>query len=166
MDKISLILLLTRPACSKSISSPYVAIVACQKINRRPEGGGHRSVSTPLNTPLYAIGTTNGTRWERGYCSSDFFCRNLQRNLKCSELFVSHGVLLSIGAGGCLCLSAARVSGVSNAGLSSLQIRRIADLKSPSSSLLATIDAKNLSGSYLLTLDLRFDVDSSSAFIE
>src|SRR6218665_3771889 len=85
---------------------------------------------------------------------------------KRSELFGSHCVLLSIGADGCLCLSAARVSGVSNAGLSSLQIRRTADLKSPSSSLLATIDAKNLSWSYLLTLDLRFDVDSSSAFIE
>src|SRR6218665_3084391 len=68
---------------------------------------------------------------------------------KRSELFGSHGVLLSIGADGCLCLSAARVSGVSNAGLSSLQIRWIPDLKSPSSSLLATIDAKNLSGSYL-----------------
>src|SRR6218665_4114563 len=85
---------------------------------------------------------------------------------KRSELFGSHGVLPSIGAGGCLCLSAARVSGVSNAGLSSLQIRRIADLKSPFSSLLATIDAKSLSGSYLLSLGLRFDVDSSSAFIE
>src|SRR6218665_3360173 len=63
---------------------------------------------------------------------------------KRSELFGSHGVLLSIGADGCLCLSAVRVSGVSNAGLSSLQIRRIADLKSPPSCLLATIDAKNL----------------------
>src|SRR6218665_1629217 len=120
---------------------------------------------TTRSLRCYAIGTTSGTRWERGYCSSDFFCRNLQR-LKRSELFGSHGVLLSIGADGCLCLSSARVSGVSNAALSSLQIRRIADLKSPSSSLLATIDAKNLSGSYLLTLGLRFDVDSSSAFIE
>src|SRR6218665_2183724 len=89
--------------------------------------------------------------------------------VKRSELFGSHGVLLSIGAGGCLCLSAARVSGVSNAGLSSLQMRGIVDLKLPSSSLLATIDAKNLSGSYLLSLGLRFDGGQqlgSSAFIE
>src|SRR6218665_3570714 len=34
---------------------------------------------TTRSLRCYAIGTTSGTRWERGYCSSDFYCRNLQR---------------------------------------------------------------------------------------
>src|SRR5678815_4569863 len=86
--------------------------------------------------------------------------------MKRSELSGSHGCLLSTGADGCLCLSAARVSGVSRAGLSSLQMIRMAALKLPSSSLLATVDAKYLAGSYLVALGLRLRVESRSSLVE
>src|SRR6218665_3900524 len=114
----------------------------------------------------YAMGTTSGTRWERGYCSSDFFCRNLQRGealravwvTRCSSVNRCRWVLVFERGESFWCIQRRLIL--------TAEIIRIADLKSPSSSLLATIDTKNLSGSYLLSLGLRFDVDSSSAFIE
>src|SRR6218665_2099727 len=59
-----------------------------------------------------------------------------------SESFGSKIGFLSDGAGGCFAFSPANVSGVSGAGSSSQQIRRMAPLKLPSSSLLATADAR------------------------
>src|SRR6218665_1129869 len=48
MDKISNFPLLHSHATSPLFLRYYML----KKINRRPEGGGHRSMSTPLNTPL------------------------------------------------------------------------------------------------------------------
>ena len=53
MNKISdFPLNLTRMQQTHYFCDIQVNYYMLKKINRRPEGGGHRSMSTPLNTPL------------------------------------------------------------------------------------------------------------------